>query len=130
MTYIEGFVIAVPTANRQKFIDHAHLGDTVFMEHGATRVVECWEEDVPKGKINDFFGEVASREDESIVFSWIEWPAKATRQAKADRIEESMKSAERSTQGKNTMPFDDARVRYGRCEPAAQNGAEPTEHSH
>src|SRR3546814_9885269 len=69
MTYIEGFVIAVPTANRQKFIDHAHLGDTVFMEHGATRVVECWEEDVPKGKINDFFGAVASREDESIVFS-------------------------------------------------------------
>src|SRR3546814_3201058 len=67
MTYIEGFVIAVPTANRQKFIDHAHLGDTVFMEHGATRVVECWKEDVPKGKINDFFGAVASREDESIV---------------------------------------------------------------
>src|SRR3546814_1530254 len=80
MTYIEGFVIAVPTANRQKFIDHAHLGDTVFMEHGATRVVECWEEDVPKGKINDFFGAVASREDESIVFSWIAWTDQATRQ--------------------------------------------------
>src|SRR3546814_8181316 len=106
MTYIEGFVIAVPTANRQKFIDHAHLGDTVFMEHGATRVVECWEEDVPKGKINDFFGAVASREDESIVFSWIEWPDKATRQAMADRIDEIMKSDERFNPEKNPMPFD------------------------
>src|SRR3546814_13034527 len=93
MTYIKGFVIAVPTANRQKFIDHAHLGDTVFMEHGATRVVECWEEDVPKGKINDSFGAVASREDESIGFSRIEWPAKATRQTMADATDEDTKSA-------------------------------------
>src|SRR3546814_20683288 len=90
MTYIEGFVIAVPTANRQKFIDHAHLGDTVFMEHGATRVVECWEEDVPKGNINDFFGAVAYREAESIVLRWIEWPATATRPAMSGLMDDIM----------------------------------------
>ena len=51
MPYIDGFVAAVPTANKQKFIDHAHLGDPVFIEQGATRVVECWEDDVPDGKV-------------------------------------------------------------------------------
>ena len=42
MSYIDGFVIAVPTANKQKFIDHAKQGDSVFIDLGATRVVECW----------------------------------------------------------------------------------------
>src|SRR3546814_20204787 len=92
------------------------------MEHGATRVVECWEEDVPKGKINDFFGAVASREDESIVFSWIEWPDKATRQAMADRIDEIMKSDERFNPEKNPMPFDGARMIYGGFDPVVQEG--------
>ncbi|MGR3590345.1 MAG: DUF1428 family protein, partial [Limimaricola soesokkakensis] len=31
MSYVDGFVLAVPTANKQKFIDHARLGDSVFM---------------------------------------------------------------------------------------------------
>src|SRR3546814_4439895 len=42
MSYIDGFVIAVPTANRQKFIEHAKTGDSVFIDYGATRVLECW----------------------------------------------------------------------------------------
>src|SRR3546814_4290960 len=46
--YIDGFVLAVPTANKQKFIDHANEGDSVFMEYGATRVLECWGDDVPE----------------------------------------------------------------------------------
>ncbi len=54
MTYIDGFVIAVPTANKQAFTDHAKLADSVFMELGATRVLECWGDDVPDGKPTDF----------------------------------------------------------------------------
>ena len=42
MSYIDGFVLAVPTANREKFREHAATGDAVFMELGALRVVECW----------------------------------------------------------------------------------------
>ncbi len=74
MSYIDGFVIAVPTANKQKFIDHAYLGDSVFMEMGAIRVVECWGDDVPAGKLTDFRKAVQAEDDETIVFSWIEWP--------------------------------------------------------
>jgi len=51
MTYIDGFVIAVPTANKQKFIDHANLGDSIFIDYGAIRVLECWGNDVPDGKL-------------------------------------------------------------------------------
>ena len=54
MTYIDGFVLAVPTANKQKFIDHANLGDSVFMELGAVRILECWGDDIPDGKQTDF----------------------------------------------------------------------------
>ena len=72
MAYIDGFVIAVPTANRQAFIDHATKFDALFLEHGATRVVEGWGDDVPRGKITDFFGAVKAKDDETVAFSWVE----------------------------------------------------------
>jgi len=53
MSYIDGFVIAVPTANKQKFIEHASLCARVFIDLDATRVVECWADDVPEGKLTD-----------------------------------------------------------------------------
>ena len=54
MSYIDGFVIAVPTANKQKFIDHARHFDSMFLELGAIRVIEGWGDDVPDGKVTDF----------------------------------------------------------------------------
>src|SRR3546814_21004211 len=74
-------LLAVPTANKQKFIDHANMGDSVFMEMGAVRILECWGDDVPDGKQTDFRRAVQAQEDETVVFSWIEWPDKATRDA-------------------------------------------------
>lgn len=54
MSYIGGFVIAVPTANKQKFIDHANAVDGIFTDLGETRVMECWGDDVPVGNVTDF----------------------------------------------------------------------------
>ena len=54
MSYIDGFVIAVPRENREKFVHHAGVADPVFIEWGATRVLECWEDDVPDGTLTDF----------------------------------------------------------------------------
>ena len=78
MAYIDGFVIGVPTANKQKFIALATVFDSALVEHGETRVVECWETDVPKGKATDFQGAVHAKGDKTVAFSWIEWPDKAS----------------------------------------------------
>lgn len=123
MSYIEGFVIAVPTANKDAFIAHASLGDAVFVDNGAARVVECWQADVSRGKTTDFFGAVNAREDESVVFSWIEWPSKAARQDMAGRMDEIMRTDDRFNPEKNPMPFDGARMIYGGFTPIVERGA-------
>jgi uncharacterized protein YbaA (DUF1428 family) len=109
MAYIDGFVIAVPTANRDKFIEHARAMDSIFMEFGATRIVECWGDDVAHGKQTDFFRAVAATEGESVAFSWIEWPDKATRDA---GMEAAMNDPRFSPEN-SPMPFDGARMIYG-----------------
>jgi uncharacterized protein len=113
MTYIDGFVIAVPTANKQKFIDHAKWGDSAFMELGALRILECWADDVPDGKVTDFRRAVQAKSDESVVFSWIEWPDKATRDAAMAQLETKMKTDDRLSPEKNPMPFDGKRMIFG-----------------
>jgi len=117
MSYIDGFVIAVPTANRQKFIDHARLADGVFMDLGAIRIVECWGDDVPAGKVTDFRRAVAAKDDETVCFSWIEWPDKQTRDAAFAKMQEWMQNPEkadpRMDPARNAMPFDGKRMIYG-----------------
>jgi uncharacterized protein YbaA (DUF1428 family) len=54
MTYVDGFVAAVPVANREKFRKHASEAAKLFKEHGALKVVECWGDDIPEGKLTSF----------------------------------------------------------------------------
>jgi uncharacterized protein YbaA (DUF1428 family) len=109
--YTEGFVIAVPTEKRADFIDHATRMDTIFLEFGATRIVECWGNDVPAGKVTDFARAVQATPDETVCFSWIEWPDKATR----DAAFEKMMSDPRMMA--EPMPFDGKRMIFGGFEP-------------
>lgn len=118
MPYIDGFVMAVPTANKEKFIDHARRGDSVFLEYGALRVLECWGDDVPSGKLTDFRRAVQAKDDETVVFSWIEWPDKAARDGGMAR---AMKDP-RLSQENNPMPFDGARMIYGGFAPVVVLG--------
>ena len=117
MPYIDGFVIAVPKANKQKFIDHAKLGDAVFMDLGAIRILECWEDDVPDGKVTDFRRAVQATADEAVVFSWIEWPDKPTRDAGMKKMMDSMNTDPRMDPAKNPMPFDGKRLIFGGFSP-------------
>lgn len=117
MTYIDGFVIAVPKANKDKFTAHAQMGDSVFMDLGATRILECWGDDVPDGHTTDFRRAVQATDDEDVVFSWIEWPDKATRDAAFATMTEWMndpsKADPRMDPAKNPMPFDGKRMIFG-----------------
>ena len=122
MSYIDGFVIAVPTANREKFIEHAQFSDSIFIEWGATRVLECWGEDVPTGTLTDFRRAVNATDDESVVFSWIEWPDKATRDAAYAKMEDPTLNDPRMDPAKNPMPFDGKRMIFGGFSPIVELG--------
>ncbi len=113
MSYVDGFVLAVPTANRQAFIDHASRANQVFLEMGAIRIMECWGDDVPDGTVTDFRRAVQASADETVVFSWIEWPDKATRDAAMSRMEGMMETDDRMNPKVNPMPFDGKRMIYG-----------------
>lgn len=117
MAYIDGFVIACPQANKQKFIDHANTADSMFIEMGALRVVECWGDDIPEGTTTDFRMAVKAEPDEAVLFSWIEWPDKDTRDAAMAKMTEMMndpsKVDPRMDPAKNPMPFDGKRMIFG-----------------
>lgn len=113
MTYIDGFVIAVPTANKRRFTDFANEVAPVFVELGAVRVLECWADDVPDGKVTDFRRAVQATADETVVFAWIEWPDKAARDAGMAGLHERMEGDDRFDAEKNPPPFDGARMIYG-----------------
>jgi uncharacterized protein YbaA (DUF1428 family) len=109
MTYVDGFVAAVPTANRNRYKEHAEAAARVFKEHGALSVVECWGDDVPDGKLTSFPMAVKLEPGETVVFSWITWPSRQARDA-------GMKNAmadRRLSPEVNPMPFDGKRLIYG-----------------
>jgi uncharacterized protein YbaA (DUF1428 family) len=120
MAYIDGFVIAVPKANKQKFIDHANMADGMFLEMGATRILECWGDDVPAGTTTDFRMAVKATEDEDVIFSWIEWPDKATRDAAMAKMMDPDNADPRMDPTKNPMPFDGKRMIFGGFAPIVE----------
>ncbi|MEQ1547041.1 MAG: DUF1428 domain-containing protein [Chakrabartia sp.] len=117
MTYMDGFVIAVPKANKQKFIDHANNADSMFVEMGAIRVVECWADDVPDGKNTDFRMAVKAEADEDVIFSWIEWPDKETRDKCYAVMMDPNNRDPRMDPATNPMPFDGKRMIFGGFSP-------------
>ena len=109
MSYVDGFVAAVPTANKEKFVKHAEICAKVFKEFGALKTVECWGEEVPDGELTSFPMAVKKQDDETVAFSWIIWPDKATRDAGMEK----MMSDPRMQEDVNPMPFDGKRLIFG-----------------
>lgn len=111
MPYIDGFVIPVSSDRKADFVAHANLVDTMFLELGATRIVEGWGDDVPAGEHTDFARAVAATPAETVAFSWIEWPDKPTR----DAAMEAIRTDPRMTGA--PIPFDGKRMIFGGFEP-------------
>lgn len=109
MTYVDGFVAAVPSLNREAYRAFAERVAAVFREHGALKVVECWGDDVPEGKVTSFPMAVKLQSDETVVFSWITWPSRQVRDAGMKKV----MADPRSQPGTNPLPFDGKRLIYG-----------------
>ncbi len=107
MNYIDGFVTPVPAGRRAEYQKVALDAAAVFKEYGALRVVECWGDDLPDGKLTDFKRAVNAKEGEAIAFSWIEWPSKQVREAGMAKamVDPRMKMED--------MVFDGKRLIYG-----------------
>ena len=108
MSYIDGFVIPVPEGNREAYREMSERAAAVFREHGALRLVECWGDDVPVGKLTDFHRAVQAEPGERVVFSWIVWPSREARDEGSRKV-----MADPRMQMAPNMPFDGKRLIYG-----------------
>lgn len=118
MSYVDGFVAAVPTANRDAFREHAEAMGRVMLEYGALKVVECWGDEVPDGKLTSFPMAVKCEPDETVVFSWILWPSREKRK----EVWEKMMADPRMDPASNPMPFDGKRIIFGGFEVLVEMG--------
>ncbi|WP_268766324.1 DUF1428 domain-containing protein [Hydrogenophaga sp. Root209] len=108
-----------PARHTQKFIEHARQFDSMFIELDAIRVIEGGGDDVPDGKVTDFRRAVQATAEETVAFSWIEWPDKATRDAAMKKMMEDPRM-DPSTPGNLPMPFDGKRMIFGGFEPVVE----------
>ena len=108
MPYYDGYLLAVPTANRETYKEQAEKVWPMFKKHGVIAMQENWGDDVPDGKVTSFPMATKKKDDETVVFSWMVWPDKATRDAGWKAMME-----EPEMQGMSGMPFDGMRMMWG-----------------
>ena len=118
MSYVDGFVIPVPADKKEAYREAAAKAAPIFKDYGAIRIVECWGDDLPEGKITDFKGAVKAVDGENVVFSWIVWPSKEVRDAANKKIMEDPRM-----QSPDMMPFDGKRLIYGGFELLLDTGS-------
>ena len=110
--YTDGFVVPVPEGKKDAYRELASRMAKVFRQHGANRVVEAIADDISHGEVTDFYRAVKAEEGETVVFSFIEWPDKQTRDNAWAKImnDESMKP-------EGEMPFSGQRMFWGGFDP-------------
>lgn len=110
MTYVDGVVLAVPTAKREAYREMAEEMAAVFKDHGALKVVECWGDDVPDGKVTSFPMAVKREDDETVVFSFIIWPSREARDQGKEKVFSDPRMA---AMDMSQAPFDGKRMIFG-----------------
>ena len=107
MTYVDGVVSAVPTANREEFRQFAEDMAGIFKAHGALNLVDCWGDDIPDGTVTSFPMAVQCKDDETVVFSWVVWPSREVRDSGWEKVMADPRMRE------HRMPFDGKRMIFG-----------------
>ncbi|KQZ87114.1 RNA signal recognition particle [Mesorhizobium sp. Root157] len=109
MSYVDGFVLAVPKANLDAYKDMARKAGDVWMGYGALAYVECTGDDVPYGELTSFPRSVQAKDDEIVVFAWVVYKSRKDR----DEILAKVMADPRMQPDMQTMPFDGKRMIYG-----------------
>ncbi|MDH4990764.1 DUF1428 family protein [Aquamicrobium lusatiense] len=109
MSYVDGFLLAVPKAQLEEYKAMARKACDVWMEHGALAYAECTGEDVPYGELTSFPRAVQAKEDEIVIFSWIVYKSRKDR----DEILEKVMADPRLKGDMENMPFDGKRMIFG-----------------
>lgn len=116
MSYVDGFVIAVPKDKIDAYREIAHRAGTVWKDHGALAYVECVADDVPYGELTSFPRAVQAKEDETVFFSWIVYESREAR----DRINAAVMKDPRIECDPDSMPFDGKRMIFGGFRPLVE----------
>ena len=109
MSYVDGFVVAVPRENIEAYKKFSTFAGSLWKEYGALEYVECIGDDVPYGELTSFPRAVQAKEDEVVVFSWITYPSREER----DAINAKVMADPRLSMDNWNMPFDGKRMIYG-----------------
>ena len=115
--YVNGFVLAVPEANKDAYRVVAEKFWEIAKDYGALSQVECWEVEVADGKTTDFRRAVKCEDGEKIVFSWVTWPDKQTADASHEKMMTDERMKDFGAEDGSDMPFDGKRMVYGGFEP-------------
>ena len=115
MAYVDGFVLPVPKKNLAAYKVLARKAGKIWMEHGALHYVECVEDDVKVGKKTSFPQSVKLKPGEVVVFSWIVYKSRASR----DRVNKLVMSDPRlgMMMDPKKLPFDGMRMFWGGFKP-------------
>jgi uncharacterized protein YbaA (DUF1428 family) len=113
MAYVDGFVIAVPKDKLDTYKQLARESEAIWREFGATDFVECAGDDTPYGDLTSFPRAVQAKEDETVIFSWVVYPDRATRDAANKRIREDQRLKDMM----ENPPFDGKRMIFGGFQP-------------
>jgi len=111
MSYVDGFIVAVPEKNLAKYRKVARACGKVWKEHGALTYVECVGDDTPHGTLTSFPRAVKLEEGEVVVFSWITYRSRRHRDAVNARVMADPRM--KALMDPATMVFDGKRLIYG-----------------
>jgi uncharacterized protein YbaA (DUF1428 family) len=112
MTYLDGFILPLKDDKLADYKKMAEMFAGKAKAHGAIGSMEALGDGLEHGHTTDFFKSVKAEDGENVVFSFVVWPDKATRDAAWEKI-----MADPDMQPGGDMPFDGKRMFWGGFEP-------------
>lgn len=111
MSYVDGFLLAVPEKNLKVYRSIAQKAGKIWKEHGAVQYIEAVGDDLEVKFGKSFLKTVKPKPGETVLFSFIVYKSRADR----DKVNAKVMSDPRMKKmmEKGPMPFDIKRMSYG-----------------